>query len=158
MPMYMKYADMKGDATHDQHKDWMTIESFQWGVGRGISTPTGSAARREASEPSVSEVHITKFFDQASNQLFERVLTGNKGEDVLLSFVRTGDPGEKFLTYKLYNTLISGYQVSSGGDRPTESLTLNFTKVEMNYTPFSADHKAGTPVRSSYDIALAKKE
>jgi hypothetical protein len=30
--------------------------------------------------------------------------------------------------------LLSGWSMSSGGDRPTESLSLNFTKIEFRYT------------------------
>ena len=30
-------------------------------------------------------------------------------------------------------------QVTGGTDRPTESLSLNFTKIKVDYTPQSAD-------------------
>lgn len=157
MAIYMKYADIKGDTTQENHKEWITLNSFQWGVGRGISSPTGSTERREASEPSVSEVTISKMMDESSNKLFERACVGTKGEVVKIHVVRTGSPGETFLEYILTNTLVSGYSVSSGGDNPSESLSLNFTKIEVNYTPYGADNTAGTTVRSSYDMATAKK-
>jgi type VI secretion system secreted protein Hcp len=36
------------------------------------------------------------------------------------------------LTITLTNTLISGWSQSGGSDRPTESLTLNFTKIQFS--------------------------
>jgi type VI secretion system secreted protein Hcp len=51
--------------------------------------------------------------------------------------------------------IIDGYSVSSGGDRPSESISMNFTKIEYKYTPFDDQHKAGTPVPVTYDLATA---
>jgi hypothetical protein len=36
------------------------LNSFSWGIGRGISSPTGGSADRESSAPSVSEIVVTK--------------------------------------------------------------------------------------------------
>jgi type VI secretion system secreted protein Hcp len=47
--------------------------------------------------------------------------------------------------------MISGYSVSSGGDRPMESLSLNFTKIELKMP--SAAEKQGAV---TYDLATAK--
>ena len=62
MPIYMKYNDgaVKGDVTAEGHEAWIECNSFQWGVGRGISSPTGASADRESSAPSVSEIVVTK--------------------------------------------------------------------------------------------------
>ncbi len=46
-----------------------------------------------------------------------------------------------YVEYKLYNTLVAGLQRSApAGDRPTETLTLNFTKMDVKYTPFGQDN------------------
>ena len=70
MAIYLKYEGIDGEATHENHKKWIDVSSLQFGVGRGISTPSGSTANREASEPSVSEVVITKMLDGSSSKLF----------------------------------------------------------------------------------------
>ena len=54
MAIYMQYPNIPGAVTEEGHKGWIEINSFQWGVGRGISTPVGRAENREASMPSVS--------------------------------------------------------------------------------------------------------
>ncbi|MCC5986217.1 MAG: type VI secretion system tube protein Hcp [Pararhodobacter sp.] len=156
MAIYMKFGSIKGDATHEEHKDWLTIDSLQWGAGRGIMTPSGSTRNREASEPSVSEITVTKSMDSSSPSFFTEALTGNKGAEVKINLVSTGSPGRVFATYTLSDALVSGYNMSSGGDRPSESISINFSKIQFKYIPSKTEHGAGTPTTVSYDLATTK--
>jgi type VI secretion system secreted protein Hcp len=155
MAIYLKFGKVKGNVTETGHKDWIEVSSVQWGVGRGISTPVGSTANREASAPSVSEVTITKQMDMASTDMFMESVKGNKGEEVKIDIVSTGNPPRVFCTYTLSNALVSGYSVSTGGDRPSESISLNFTKLEFKYTPSTTENSQGTPVTVAFDLSKA---
>jgi len=156
MAIYLKYEGIDGEATHDKHQKWIEVQSLQFGTGRGISTPAGATANREASQPSISEVVISKTLDASSSKLFTESVTGNVGKKVEIHLVSTGNPGNTYVEYVLTNALISGYSVSSGGDRPSESVSINFTKVEFKFTPYDIKNKAGTPVTVNYDLASAK--
>jgi type VI secretion system secreted protein Hcp len=156
MAIYLHYDGIDGEATQDDHKKWIDIGSLTFGVGRGIASPVGSAGNRGASQPSVSEITITKLMDGASPKLFTESVTGEKGKVVKIHLVTTGNPGVTYTEYTLTDTLISGYSISSGGERPQESISLNFTKIEYKFTPLEKDNKAGTPVTVSYDLATAK--
>jgi type VI secretion system secreted protein Hcp len=52
--------------------------------------------------------------------------------------------------------------VSTGGhghdDRLAEQVSLNFSKVEVDYTPQTAKGGAATPITFSWDIAANSKE
>ena len=158
MPVYMNYNALaiKGLVTAEGHTDWIELSSFQWGVGRGISSPTGASADRESSAPSVSEITTTKSMDKSSIHLLNEALQG-EGVVVLIDFCKT-DKGtlEVYAQYTLADCMISGYSTSSGGDKPTESLSLNFTKVEFKYVPQSDTGGTGDPETVIYDMALAK--
>jgi len=156
MPIYMDYNKIQGDATAEGHEKWIEVHSFQWGVGRGISSPTGASADRESSAPSVSEITVTKDTDTSSTKLLNEAYQG-EGVDVTIDFCKT-DKGklEVYMTYTLSNTMVSGYSISSGGDRPTESLSLNFTKIEYKNTAMTASNADGSPDAVTYDLALAK--
>jgi type VI secretion system secreted protein Hcp len=156
MAIYLKYDGIDGEATHQDHQKWIDIQSLQFGFGRAISTPTGAAGNREASQPSVSEVVVTKMMDAASPKLFTEAVTGNAGKTVNIDLVSTGSPGNTYTSYTLTNALVSAYSVSSGGDRPSESVSISFTKIEYKLTPFDTANKAGTPVTVSYDLATGK--
>jgi type VI secretion system secreted protein Hcp len=156
MAIYLKMDGIDGDATHEQHKKWLTVNSIQWGVGRSISTPTGSTFNREASEPHISEVMIAKDADASTPKLFGEACTGKAGKKVVIDFVTTGSPGDTYLQCTLNDTLVSSYSVSSGGDRPSENIGLSFTKMEMKYIPYDEKHKPGSPIVVNYDLTTTK--
>lgn len=156
MAIYMKYGKLNGDATQDEHKQWIVIDSVQFGLGRGISTVTGAAKSREASEPSVSEIVVTKQLDSSSHEIFKAACSATKGEELKIDFTSTDQAGQVFLSVTCSDTLVSGYSISSGGDRPSESISLNFTKIEYKAAPLGADNKPTGPFTVIYDLATAK--
>ena len=156
MAIYLKYDGIDGEVTQSDHTKWIEVHSFQFGIGRGISTPTGNAANRESSHASVSEVVVTTAMDSSSTKIFTESATGKDGKKVEIHFVTTGNPGLTYAQYTLEGTLISGYSLSSAGERPSESISLNFTKIEFKMTPYDNENKAGTPVTVNYNLATAK--
>ncbi len=123
---------LEGYQQDELPKESIALRSFQWGVGRGISSPTGGSADRESSTPSVSEITITKEIDASSPKLFELALS-SEGADWSIFEYRAGGTTRSpaCLRIDLQNVLISSFRESGGGDMPSESLTLNFTKVSM---------------------------
>ncbi len=156
MAIYMKFGDIKGTVTTDGFKDWIELGSFQWGVGRGVNSPTGSDVEREASAPSISEITVTKNMDASSNKLLMDALAGTLNTKVDIKFTTTiKNETAEFLTYSLTNCGLSGYSVSSGGDRPSESLSLNFTAISITYKAMDSSAKA-QPDTVGYNLAALK--
>ncbi|HEY3912435.1 MAG TPA: type VI secretion system tube protein Hcp [Stellaceae bacterium] len=156
MALYMKYGSIKGPVTTDGFKDWIELNSFQWGVGRAIGTAARGSTSREHSEPSLSEVSVTKLTDIASPKLFLDSVAGKLDNKVTIKFTTTTKGKvETFLTYELENTGISGYSLSSGGDMPMESLSLNFTKISETFSGLNPDI-SGSPETVGYDLTQMK--
>ncbi|MGE0423506.1 MAG: Hcp family type VI secretion system effector [Reyranellaceae bacterium] len=157
MAIYMKYASINGSATAQSHEQWITCGSIQWGGGRAIGTPTGSAKNREASMVSISEVVITKNQDDSSPELLKRAYVGEDGEEVTIDLTTTSNEGvNTIMQLILTNTLVSGFSCSSGGDRPMESVSLNFTKIESTFHNQALEGtEASTPFKVTYDLATA---
>jgi type VI secretion system secreted protein Hcp len=156
MAIYLHVEGLEGDVTAAGHEGWIECESMQWGVGRGITTPTGSSQERESTAPNVSEVSVVKMMDKCTPKLFEQACIGTS-KLVKIDLVQTGEQLDTYMAYELENALISGYSVNTGGDRPSENLAFNFTKVVMKYTPYDNKHKAGSPIPAGYDVSLGKK-
>lgn len=156
MAVYVKYEGIDGEATHENHKKWLDVKRLQWGVGRAISTPSGSTQNREASEPSVAEVTIEKLMDASSPKFFTEACTGAIGKKVEIHLVTTGSPGNTYAEYILTNALVSAYSLKTEGDRPLEHISISFTKMEYKFIPYDDKNKAGTPTTVSYDLATTK--
>ena len=157
MAIFLKYGDVKGETTQTTHKEWIEVSSLQFGVGRGISSGVGGGSKREASAPSVSEVTMTKTFDIASPLLLKEAV-GGKSVLAKIEITQTDNSGKhvSFQKYMLYEALISGYSVTSGGDRPSESLSLNFTKFDSEYLSIDSKFAATTTGHVIYDIAKSE--
>jgi type VI secretion system secreted protein Hcp len=156
MPILVKCAEWEGESQVQGFEKYFEVHSFQFGVGRGISSARGTSTR-EGSIVSVSEITLTKQSDKSSVKLFEEALHGPLNRKVEIAFVRQGQGNKPvaYVTIKLEGCGISGFSMSSGGDRPSESLTLNFDKIEYNYNPV-ADDLSGSPVKYSWNLATAK--
>jgi type VI secretion system secreted protein Hcp len=153
----MKYGALDGEATATGYDKWVEVSSLQFGVGRGISAGVGGGSKREASAPSVSEITVTKTMD-AFSPLTMKEAVGGKSVEVKIDMTQTDDSGKHiaYQQYILYNTLISGYSISSGGDRASESISLNFTKFDSAYIKIDDKFKTTPTGHVIYDISEAK--
>ncbi|HUI81401.1 MAG TPA: type VI secretion system tube protein Hcp [Bryobacteraceae bacterium] len=113
----MKYGSIKGWATDKGHVGWIPVESLTYG-------PAG------AKGTTIQEFQISRYHDGSSAALWKESLNG-KGGAVTIDFV--DKEGNVYLTLKLDETMVSSFLVSGRGDRPTESLSLNFSKVTFSY-------------------------
>jgi type VI secretion system secreted protein Hcp len=157
MAIFLKLGDIKGETTQVTHKEWIEIQSMQFGVGRGISAGVGGGSKREATAPSVSEITLTKTFDISSPLILKEAI-GGKAVEAKIELTQTDQSG-KHIAYQKYiltNALISGYSVSTGGDRPSESVSLNFTKFDSEYINIDDKFATKSTGHVIYDIALAK--
>lgn len=156
MPIYMKFGSIDGDVTTQGYKNWIELNSFQYGVARGVSSGAGGATR-ESSAPSISEIVVTKHFDKASAKLYQDSVAGTFDTKVEIKMnTTTKNATETFLTFELTDCGVSSYSLSSGGDAPMESLSLNFVKIMVTPTPLdkSGQIKKGDVV--SYDLLAMK--
>jgi type VI secretion system secreted protein Hcp len=158
VPIYMQFGDVKGDVKTEGYKDWIELNSFQFGVSRGVSSGAGGATR-ESSAPSISEIVVSKYLDSSSPKLYQDSLAGAFDTKVQIKMnTTTKNKTETFLTYELTDCGVSSYSQSSGGDAPVESLSLNFVKIMMTPTPLdkSGQIKKGDVV--TYDLLALKTQ
>ncbi len=135
---YIKIGDIKGEVTAEGHEDWIEISSFQWGVTLPISSSTAGGAT--SGKPSFSDLIITKAYDLSSPHLMHGCASGRHIPEVILELKTiTGDMSYTYLKITLEDVIISSVSMSSGGDRPQESLSLNFGKATQTY--FKQDDK-----------------
>lgn len=156
MPIYMKFGGIDGAVTTQGYEKWIELNSFQYGVGRAVSSGSGGNTR-ESSAPNISEIVVTKQHDIASAKLYQDSVAGTFDTKVEIKMnTTTKNKTETFLTFELTDCGVSSYSLSSGGDNPMESLSLNFLKIMVTPTPLdkSGQIKKGDVV--SYDLLQMK--
>jgi type VI secretion system secreted protein Hcp len=142
---------IKGESSQSGFEEQIAAESLQWGVGRAIGSFTSGI--RETSRPNFSEVVFTKTMDISTNDIIVAMTKGKALETVTISFVRDdGEVGFNYLTYELSDVFISAYSASSGGNTPSESVSLNFSKIKGTYKKLGADHSDSGENEFEYDL------
>lgn len=154
-PVFMKFDGVDGEVRDEVHPDSIQIESFSWGMSNPATTTGGGAG---AGKVIMQDFHFVKLTDKSSPQLMTHCATGRHIPKVELFLRKSGgDKPVEYIKVTLEDVLISSYSASGAGtgDRPTESLSLNFTKITFSYQAQKADGSLDTPVLFTYNKALA---
>ncbi|MGO4378050.1 Hcp family type VI secretion system effector [Pseudoduganella sp. RAF19] len=141
--------DMPGIQGECQLKDFVDkIECLSYSHAVAMQmTSDVSNKERTSGKPSVQDFTVSKYMDKASPVLNQACCEGRKIGDCIVTIGRN-EAGlvMPLMVYKLKDVLVSSISVaSSGGDKPAETLTLNFTAVQWDYTAQKPDSsKEGT--------------
>jgi len=149
-PIYMNYqginaADLNGDGCTG-----IQLDSFQWGFTTSTQSATGGAG---SGKVAVHDISITKSTDKSSPLLVQQAISG-KSSPVKIDFCKRAGGGKilPFMEYNLENVLISSYNISSGGDRPTDSITLNFAKIKFSFFDYGPDGTLRGTTSTFFDV------
>ena len=151
MPAFMKLGDIKGEATDQDHKEWILIESMSSPLYRSI--PEGAKdQQRTKGDTTLGDVVVVRQLDKSSTKLQESCANGTFFKEVEVHFCTTvKNKQEPYLTYKMDNVIITSYSFhgnSSGSPLPSEQITMGYTKVEWTYIvvdPATGDQKGNVP-------------
>ncbi|CAG19095.1 Hcp family type VI secretion system effector [Photobacterium profundum] len=154
---YLKYGDIKGETTAKDYEGMITLLSVDWGVGREITSFTGTAQDREASSTRLHDMTITKLQDKASTYLFKEATIG-KGTDIQFYVTRQGDKVEEILKLELTDAMIANFNVVVNDDRPTETITISYTEMVMTVTPTDDDNNLEPKVVWGYSGVTGQKK
>jgi len=138
--VFLKIDDIEGESTDDKHKGEIDLISFHW----ALNNPARGPARAE-------DFTVVKAIDAASPSLFDACCSGRAFKEAQITVAKAGGRGEDYYKIRLEEVLISSLVPASGaGDAlPMEQLSLNFSKVEVEYRPQNPDGSFGAWIASS---------
>ena len=92
--------------------------------------------------------------NKASPALFLKCATGKHITEALLTCREAGGQQQEYLKIKFTDFLVSSFQTggSDGSVKPTESITLNFAKIQIDYAPQKPDGSLDAYVTHWYDL------
>ena len=155
MAAFMQMKGIEGESTDKGHDKWILIESMSSAISRSV-TDGARDMERVRGRTTCSDVVVVRQLDKSSTKLQEACANGSFYSQVEIHFCTTvGDAQEPYLKYKLHDVIVSSYSFHGNAEsqpRPSESITLGFTKVEWEYVEI--DTKTGKKkgsVPASYD-------
>lgn len=130
--IFIKFDGIPGEARGKDHKDEIDVLSWSWGVAQSGSMGTGGGGGR--GKASVHDLNFTKEIDKASPKLFEACCNGKHIASITLSANKAGEKPMEFLKVSLADCIISSIQTNGSESGYVENVSLNFGKVEIEYT------------------------
>ena len=153
---FARIGDIKGESTDSKHKDEIEVLAWAWGVTQ--SGPIGHGGGGGAGKASFHDFSFVHRIDKASPLLMKACATGTHVKDATITVRKAGKGQQDYLIIKLSDVLITSVTMSVSVDEPTtaENVSLQASKVDLEYKPQKADGSLDAGVVFKYDI-LANK-
>jgi type VI secretion system secreted protein Hcp len=148
--MFLKIDGIDGESRDDKHKNEIEIESYSMGVANsgsgGGNTGSGNAL--------VQDIQLAMVVNKASPNLFLACCTGKHFANAWLYVRKAGENPLEYETIKLTDVFVSSFAKTTdkAGPMATDSVSLNFAKIEYTYKPQNADGSAAAGVTKTYDV------
>jgi type VI secretion system secreted protein Hcp len=153
---FIKFDGIKGESVDAKHKDEIDVEAWSWGETHAGAAPSGGGAG--AGKVSMQDFHFVMGFNRASIGLLKACATGQHIKTATLSARKAGKGQQEYLTFKFQDVLISSFQTGGSEDTllPTDSVSFNFAKLEVDYKPQKPDGTLAPALQFSYDLKANK--
>jgi type VI secretion system secreted protein Hcp len=154
--IFAKIGDIKGESLDDKHKNEVEVLSWSWGVSQTGSMGHGSGGG--TGKASFSDLHITHHVDKASPVLMKACATGEHIKEATITARKAGKGQQEYLIIKMNDVLITSVQPAGNGGEPgVESVSLQCSKVDLEYKPQKADGSLDAGLHFKYDMKLNKE-
>ncbi|SRR5579871_194310 len=136
-------AEIKGDSQRIGYQGKIECLSFNHGVHR-----------------SQQEFTVTKYIDGTTSSFIDycnsaRVIPTAKVKIISLD----GGAVDEFLVYTLTNVVVTSISIGGGaGDMPTETVTLNYTKIQWDYKLQAANASKPIVKSKSWNLETGQAE
>jgi type VI secretion system secreted protein Hcp len=157
---HLRIDQIPGEDPDQKHARWIQIMSFTFSGNTGGSAGMGSGMA--GGKVTCQDFVVTKYVCQSSPKLFQYCCAGQQIKDATVEFCRSGQKSaeqEMFLKYDFADMIVSSYSTGgSAGDGglPMETISFNFSKMNMEYWTWSEGQKTDQS-RTGYDMKRMTK-
>jgi len=151
--MFIEIEGVKGESRDKVHKEKIDVLAWSWGASNSGSAHTGGGAG--AGKVNVQDLSLTKYVDKSSPDLFLACCNGKHYGTATLTVRKAGESPLEYMIIKMADVLVTSMSTggSGGEDRLTENVTLNFAKVDFQYTEQTATGGKGAQPQAKWHIA-----
>lgn len=135
------------------HEKWIEILTYSWNMREELlATNTGGIA--VAGRAAFSDIALTKILDSSSIPIRIQCAVAKKIPSAILDIILYGNYPEPLYQVKLYDVTITGVGSSAneGVEKPRETLSLNYARIEWSYSTQDIKGNIGTPIKGGWDV------
>jgi type VI secretion system secreted protein Hcp len=148
--IFAKLGDIKGESLDAKHKGEIEVLSWSWGVSNAGEMRGGSGGGE--GKASFHDLSFTHNIDKASPVLMQACATGVHLKDATITHRKAGKGQQEFLVIKMNDVIITSVTHSDSDEGRSESVSMVFAKVDLQYKPQKADGSLDAGIHFKYDI------
>ncbi len=155
---FLKIEGVKGESADDKHKEAIDLQSWSWGASNSGGHATGGGGG--TGKVAMQDFHFTMEASKASAPLMLACASGEHFKKAELIIRKAGKDQKEYYKFTFSDCMVSSFQTGGSGGSgliPIEQVSLNFTKIEMEYKPQKADGTLDAPIKSGWDLKANKK-
>ena len=147
---FLKIDGIKGESQDKTHKDEIQLNSFSWSATNTGTSAMGSGAG--AGRVQFQDFSFAKSVDTASPKLMLACANGEHIKSAILTCRKAGKEQQEYLKYTFTDLLVSKFFLGGTEVMPSEEVSINYSKIEMEYKAQKADGTLGGAVKAHYDV------
>lgn len=155
--IYLKLDGLPGESMDHQHKDWIEVESFNWGVDNPASFAIGQGG--QATQAHIAAISLQKQCDKSSVAMFKACTTGKHIPKGTISCLKLdGENRVEYLKIDLTDIMVSNFQWSGNGGEHLvhEHVSLVFAEFKEAYKLQQDKGSAGGNTDFGFNIQTSK--
>jgi type VI secretion system secreted protein Hcp len=156
--IFLKLDGIEGESQKQGAENQIEIFSFSNGAANPSSVSFGTG--HGTGKVDITSLSLQKQLDKASPKLFQACCKGTHiANGTLIVRESTGsDNPQTYWQYEMKEIFVDGisWGGSTGGGKPSESISLSFKSIEINYWPQNSDGSLGTKIPASWDVSQNK--
>ena len=155
---FLKIDGIDGESGDHKHKNEIELESWSWGETQSGSHAHGAGGG--AGKVAMQDFHFVMKVNKSSPKLMLACANGEHIKKATLTCRKAGKEQQEYLKVEMSDILVSSYQTGGSASNdaiPMDQISLNFSKIEMEYKPQKADGTLDGPIKTGYDVKQNKK-
>lgn len=152
--IFLKLSGIPGESKDETHPQEIHVESMSMGASQqgGFNVSGGGGAGKV----NFNDITFSKYYDKATPALLLHLCNGKHIKEGLITVRKAGEKPLEYLKVKLTDLLVSAISHSAGsggGDLLMENLSVNFSKIQMEYQEQNEEGgKQGSPIPMGWSL------
>ena len=150
---FLKVDGIDGESGDHKHKNEIHVLSWDWSEHQAGTMAFGGGGG--AGKVQMGDFNFTMQFNKASPKLMLACASGAHIKKATLICRKAGKDQQEYLKIVFSDLLVSNYRTggSAHGDQlPTDSISMNYTKIEVEYKPQKSDGSLDGPVAFNWNV------
>ena len=152
---HLKLEGVTGESTHKDHKDEISVLSWNWDVVNDSSVGSGGGSGKGKARP--GQLVFAHLYDKASPVLAKACASGKHFAEGIFTSRKSGEGQLDFLKVTLKQVLVTAVKPSamSGGDI-SELVQMSYADIEFEYNPQDDKGKLGGAVKVGWNVSTTE--